>query len=165
MSEAFQIIDSLGTIGEIEEGTEQYLTFFVADEEYGVELLRVQEIKGWERITSIPNTPHYLCGVLNLRGAIVPVVDLRLRFELPFREYTPTTVVVVLRVEGTSQRTVGIVVDGVSDTCNVLPENIKPAPNFGGNIKTDYIKGLVTIKDEMVMLLEIDQLLSVAEIG
>lgn len=165
MSELQAISDPLGLIGQEEEGSEQYLTFFLDDEEYGVEILRVQEIKGWDKVTHLPNSPHYLCGVLNLRGTIVPVVDLRLRFSMPARAYTPTTVVVVLKVNGITQRTVAIIVDGVSDTHNVLPENIKPTPDFGNSINTDFISGLVSIDDSMMMILNIDSLLSVEALG
>lgn len=165
MSELQAISDSFGLIGQQEEGSEQYLTFFLEDEEYGVEILRVQEIKGWDKVTHLPNSPHYLCGVLNLRGTIVPVVDLRLRFSMPARAYTPTTVVVVLKVNGITQRTVAIIVDGVSDTHNVLPENIKPTPDFGNSINTDFISGLVSIDDKMMMILNIDSLLSVEALG
>ncbi|MFW5427254.1 MAG: chemotaxis protein CheW [Methylophagaceae bacterium] len=162
MSELQQLTDSLD---DIDDRTEQYLTFLLGEEEYGVEILRVQEIKGWENVTHIPNTPDYLCGVLNLRGTIVPVVDLRLRFEMPAREYTPTTVVVVLNVGDGVQRTVGVVVDGVSDAHNILPEDIKPSPNFGTSISTDFIKGLVSIGSEMMMILNIDSLLHIEALG
>ncbi|PHS27218.1 MAG: chemotaxis protein CheW [Methylophaga sp.] len=162
MSELQQLNDSLS---DVDDRTEQYLTFLLGKEEYGVEILRVQEIKGWESVTPIPNTPEYLCGVLNLRGAIVPVVDLRLRFEMPAREYTPTTVVVVLNVGEGVQRTVGIVVDGVSDAHNILPEEIKPSPDFGTNVSTDFITGLATIGSNMMMILNIDQLLRIEALG
>lgn len=162
MADLQTVTDSLD---EKEEGAEQYLTFLLDNEEYGVEILRVQEIKGWDRVTHIPNSPQHLCGVLNLRGTIVPVVDLRLCFGMPVRAYTPTTVVVVLKVEGVTQRTVGIVVDGVSDAHNVLPNDIKPTPDFGTSIKTDYIKGLVSLGDNMMMILNIDRLLSVEALG
>jgi len=165
MSELHAVSDSLDLIDQKEDGSEQYLTFLLGDEEYGVEILRVQEIKGWDNVTRIPNSPHYLCGVLNLRGTIVPVVDLRLRFGMPARAYTPTTVVVVLKVDGITQRTVGIVVDGVSDAHNVLPEEIKPAPDFGSSINTDFITGLVSIDDNMMMILNIDSLLSIEALG
>ena len=163
--EKLQVNASLDVMGEIEDGAEQYLTFILGDEEYGVEILRVQEIKGWDIVTNIPNTPDYLCGVLNLRGTIVPVVDLRLRFDMSVCEYTPTTVIVVLNIEGESQRTVGIVVDGMADTHNVMPDDIKPPPDFGNTIDIDYITGLVSLGDNMVMLLDIDRLLSVEAIG
>lgn len=165
MTEQLQVNESLEAMGEVEDGAEQYLTFILGDEEYGVEILRVQEIKGWDTVTSIPNTPEYLCGVLNLRGTIVPVVDLRLRFDMAVYEYTPTTVIVVLNIKGESDRTVGIVVDGMSDTHNVMPDDVKPAPDFGSTINTDYINGLVTIGENMVMLLDIDRLLSVEAMG
>lgn len=152
-------------LDDVEQGTEQYLSFMLDDEEYGVEILRVQEIKGWDRVTSIPNTPHYLCGVLNLRGTIIPVVDLRLRFDMPARKYTPTTVVIVLKVEGVTQRTVGIVVDAVSDAHHVLPEDIRPTPDLGHQVNINYISGLVAVEDKMMMILNVDQLLSVESIG
>lgn len=166
MSELQQVTESIDAIEEINGGVaEQYLSFILGDEEYGVEILRVQEIKGWDSVTKIPNTPHYLCGVLNLRGTIVPVVDLRLRFDMPTREYTPTTVVIVLKVEGVTMRTVGIVVDAVSDAHNVSPENIRPAPDFGGHVDTKYIRGLVPIDNKMMMILNVDQLLSPEALG
>lgn len=165
MSENVRENNSLEAMDEVRDGAQQYLTFLLAGEEYGVEILRVQEIKGWDTITHIPNTPHYLCGVLNLRGTIVPVVDLRLRFGMPFLEYTPTTVIVVLRIEGVTQRTVGIVVDAMSDSHNVMPEDIKSAPDFGTSIDTEYLSGLVKIDKNMVMLLDIDHLLDVDAIG
>ena len=165
MSDMQQVNEALESITSVDDGAEQYLSFLLADEEYGVEILRVQEITGWDRVTHIPNSPHFLCGVLNLRGTIVPVVDLRLRFDMPPREYTPTTVVVVLKVEGVSERTVGIVVDGVSDAHNVKPEEIKPAPDFGTSIRTDFIKGLVSLDNNMMMILNIDRLLSVEALG
>jgi len=166
MSEVQQVNEALESITSVDDGSEQYLTFLLGDEEYGVEILRVQEIKGWDQVTHIPNSPHYLCGVLNLRGTIVPIVDLRLRFEMPPKQYTPTTVVVVLKVEGVTQRTVGIVVDGVSDAHNIVPEDIKPTPDFGSNVSTEFIKGLVSLEDDtMMMILNIDQLLSVEALG
>lgn len=165
MSELQAVSDSVDLIEQKEDASEQYLTFLLGEEEYGVEILRVQEIKGWDSVTRIPNSPYYLCGVLNLRGTIVPVVDLRLRFGMPPRAYTPTTVVVVLKVDGITQRTVGIVVDGVSDAHNVLPEEIKPAPDFGSSINTDFITGLVSIDDNMMMILNIDSLLSIEALG
>lgn len=142
--------------------TDQYLTFMLADEEYGVDILRVQEIKGWSHATPIPNTPDFVKGVINMRGTIVPIVDLRERFSMPEAAYGPTTVVVVLKVVGTddSERTMGIVVDAVSDVYNVATSDIKPTPNFGGNIDVEFLKGLATIDEKMVILLDIDKLLN-----
>lgn len=138
---------------------EQFLTFMLNGEEYGVDILRVQEIKGWESATEIPNTPPYIRGVINLRGTIVPVIDLRRRFEIEAIDYTSTTVIIVLRIRtGDSEKTMGFIVDAVSDVYNVTPEQMKPAPEFGGQVRTDYVKGLATVDDKMVILLDIDQL-------
>jgi purine-binding chemotaxis protein CheW len=125
----------------------------------------VQEIKGWDRVTPIPNSPQHVCGVLNLRGAIVPIVDLRLFFDMPFQPYTKTTVVVVLRVEDVTPRTVGIVVDAVSDAHNVHPDDIRETPDFGAVVSTAFISGITRIDDNMVMLLDVDTLLSSEQIG
>lgn len=143
----------------------QFLTFTLGEENYGVDILRVQEIKGWNPVTHIPNTPSYLLGVLNLRGTIVPIVDLRIRFGMEEAEYTPVTVVIVLSVESEDRdRTLGIVVDGVSDVLSVPESEIKPAPDFGGSIGIQYIQGLVSVEELMVMLLDIDLLLSLNEL-
>ena len=140
--------------------TDQYLTFLLGEEEFGVDILRVQEIKGWERVTSIPNTPDYICGVMNLRGTVVPVVDLRRRFDLDSVEYTATTVVIVLKVEGQhSSRTMGFVVDAVSDVYNVAADNLQPAPDFGTRVNTQFIRGLAVVDDKMVILLDFDRLI------
>ena len=143
----------------------QFLTFSLANEEYGVDILRVQEIKGWTPVTHIPNAPAYLKGVLNLRGTIVPIVDLRMRFNLDAIEYTPTTVVIVLSLmnEG-RERTFGIVVDAVSDVLNIAPADIRPKPDFGTVVDADFIQGLATMGEHMVMLLDIDCLLRPEEI-
>jgi len=138
---------------------EQFLTFMLNGEEYGVDILRVQEIKGWESATEIPNTPQYIRGVINLRGTIVPVIDLRRRFALEPIEYTNTTVIIVLRIRtGDGEKTMGFIVDAVSDVYNVTPEQMKPTPEFGGQVRTDYVKGLATVDAKMVILLDIDQL-------
>lgn len=145
---------------------DQYLTFLLAGEEYGVDILRVQEIKGWDAVTQIPNTPKYIRGVINLRGTIVPIIDLRLRFNMQQLEYGPTTVVIVLRVEGNnSSRIMGIVVDGVSDVYNVPTDEIKPAPDFGGGIDTAFLHGLATVNEKMVIILDIDHMLNSAELA
>ncbi|MDH3354810.1 MAG: chemotaxis protein CheW [Chromatiales bacterium] len=145
--------------------SQQHLTFVLGDENYGVDILRVQEIKGWSPVTHIPNTPEYMRGVLNLRGTIVPIVDLRMRFNMDTVEYTPLTVVIVLSVKtGDRERTLGIVVDGVSDVLTIKEGELKPTPDFGGAISTEYIKGLVTVDEKMVMLLDIDLLLSIDEL-
>ena len=141
--------------------SEQFLTFVLAGEEYGVDILRVQEIKGWSTVTRIPKMPDYIKGVLNLRGTIVPIIDLRQRFGLESIAYGPTTVIVVLKVMSDSgSRTMGIVVDGVSDVYNIGPNEYKDAPEFGTAVKTEFVKGLAALDKKMVILLDIDRLLT-----
>lgn len=139
----------------------QYLTFFMAGEEYGVDILCVQEIRGWESATPIPNSPPNIKGVINLRGTIVPIVDLRQCFGLDAIEYTAVTVVIVLKVQSESgSRVMGIVVDAVSDVYNLAVEDMREAPDLGDSIDTAFIKGLVNVNDRMVILLELDKLLN-----
>jgi purine-binding chemotaxis protein CheW len=146
---------------------EQFLTFVLGGEEYGVTILQVQGIQGWDRVTPIPNTPEFILGVINLRGAIVPIVDLRRRFGMPAAEFGPTTVVIVVRVAQSdrNERTLGLVVDAVSEVCNVNADDRKPAPDFGSGIKTDFVKGLATVENRMVILLDIDRLVSDGLLG
>ncbi len=162
---ANEILDILDVVDSVDDGAQQYLTFQLADEYYGVEILRVQEIKGWDSVTPIPNTPAHVCGVLNLRGVIVPIVDLRLLFQMPFNAYTKTTVVIVLKIEGITDRVVGIVVDAVSEAQNVDPQMISTAPDLGSVVDTSFIKGITTNDDYMLMLLDVDKLLSVEQVG
>jgi purine-binding chemotaxis protein CheW len=141
--------------------TDQFLTFMLGAEEFGVDILRVQEIKGWERATELPNTPDYIRGVMNLRGTVVPIVDLRLRFGMESAEYTNTTVVIVLRIEDeATSRTMGFVVDAVSDVYNVAAADIQPAPDFGELVHTQALRGLAVIEDTMLILLDIDRLVA-----
>ena len=141
--------------------TEQYLTFIMADEEYGVDILAVQEIRGWESATPVPNSPNYLKGVINLRGTIVPIMDLRLRFDLPKIDYGEETVVVVLKVFTSSgTRTMGIIVDAISDVYDV-PIGEAKNKGLGDNQNSNFIKGLVTVKKNMVILLELENLLTI----
>ncbi len=138
----------------------QYLTFILAGEEYGVEILRVQEIKGWETATPIPNTPEHVLGVLNLRGAVVPIIDLRKRFALECIPYGPTTVVIVVKMlDDDQERTVGLVVDAVADVYRLESSEIQPPPDMGGAIHTDFVRGLATVEEKMVILLEVDCLI------
>lgn len=160
-----QLLDSDSIISS-DDSHEQYLTFLLAGEEYGVDILRVQEIKGWDNATRIPNTPSYVQGVINLRGTIVPIIDLRMRFNLEKLEYGPTTVVVVLRVESENKnRTMGIVVDGVSDVYSVSEGELKSAPEFGDDVNAEFVKGLATIDEKMVIMLNIDKLLNSRELN
>jgi purine-binding chemotaxis protein CheW len=142
------------------EQTDQYLTFIMAGEEYGVDILRVQEIRGWETVTPIPNAPPHIKGVINLRGTIVPIIDLRQRFGLSKVEYGPLTVVIVLKVETRKgARVMGIVVDAVSDVYSLSSQEMRAAPDLGDNVNTSYIKGLVNVASKMVILLDINELL------
>lgn len=138
----------------------QFLSFSLGHEEYGVDILRVQEIRSWEPVSRIPNVPSYEKGVVNLRGAIVPIIDLRERFQLGHSAYTPLTVVVVLQAHlGDKTRVMGIVVDSVSDVVNVNKKAIQSSPSFGAKVSTEFINGLVSVNERMVMLLDVDKLL------
>jgi purine-binding chemotaxis protein CheW len=140
--------------------TQQVLTFELGNETYGVEILRVREIRGWTAVTRIPHAPPHVLGVLNLRGSIVPVVDLRMRFELERAQYTKITVIIVLSVNSSAgRREVGVVVDGVSDVLDVEAANVKQAPDLGTKFATEYIRGLVPVANRMVVLLDIDRLI------
>jgi purine-binding chemotaxis protein CheW len=139
----------------------QYLTFTLGDEEYGVEILKVQEIKGYSTITPIPNTPPYVRGVMNLRGTIIPVVDLRSKFAMPETEYTRFTVIIVVTI-GT--KVVGLVVDAVSDVLNVPRGDIQPTPDFGSQVDTRFIEGMAKAGDKLIVLLNIDKVLGAEEL-
>jgi purine-binding chemotaxis protein CheW len=140
--------------------TQQVLTFVLGEETYGVDILRVQEIRGWSAVTRIPNSPPHVLGVLNLRGSIVPIVDLRKRFNLAQAEYTAVTVIIVLTVRSEAgRREFGVVVDGVSDVVDVDVAAIKATPDMGARAATDHIRGLVSIAERMVVLLDIDRLI------
>lgn len=134
----------------------EYLTFGLGEEEYGVDILKVQEIRGYDTVTRIPDTPDFVKGVINLRGTIVPVVDMRLRFRLPSAEYNAFTVMVILNV---ATRVVGIVVDRVSDVVQLAAGHVQPAPEFGSTIDTRFITGLGTVGERLLILLEIEKLL------
>lgn len=139
----------------------QYLTFFLGEEEYGINILDVQEIKGWDGTTIIPNTPDHILGVINLRGTIVPVIELRKCFELPDKEFTETTVVIMIKVVSDGEeRIVGIVVDAVAEVYNVLHESIEPPPTVHAAVDADFIRGLTTLDEKMVILLDISTLLA-----
>jgi purine-binding chemotaxis protein CheW len=144
----------------------QFLTFTLGQEEYGVDILRVQEIRGWHQVTRVPNAPAHMLGVLNLRGTIVPIIDMRMRFHLAKVEYTPVTVIIVLSVHSASgDHVFGIVVDSVSDVLDVKASDKKSTPDFGAAVNTDFINGLATVGEHMVMLLDIDKMLSSDELS
>jgi purine-binding chemotaxis protein CheW len=148
------------------EDTEQsggeYLTFILGTEEYGVEILKVQEIRSYEAVTKIANTPDFIKGVINLRGSIVPIIDLRMRFKLSHAEYNDTTVVIILNL---SNRTIGMVVDGVSDVLELKSSQISPVPELVSNIDTKYLLGLATADERMLILVDIEQLMSSKEMA
>ena len=139
-----------------ESQVKQYLTFALAGEDYGVEILAVREIRGWAKVTRIPQSPQFILGVLNLRGAIVPIMDLRARFGLPAQERDALTVTIIVAVEG---RHFGIVVDAVSDVLDVDGKQVRDVPNFGQAVSADYLSGLVPAGERMVLLLQVERLL------
>jgi purine-binding chemotaxis protein CheW len=140
-------------------GTRQVLTFSLGAENYGVDILRVREIRGWSAATKIPRVPAHVLGLLNLRGSIVPIIDLRVRFNLARAEFTPLTVIIVLSVRSAAaEREFGLVVDGVSDVVDVSPENLKDAPNLGSSATAEFIQGIAIAGERMLILLNVDEL-------
>jgi purine-binding chemotaxis protein CheW len=135
--------------------SDQFLTFMLEDEEYGIEILRVQEIKGFSKIRPIPNAPDYIKGVMNLRGTVVPVVDLRSRFGMRQAEYNQFTVIIVVSVAG---KVVGLVVDAVSDVLNIRRDQIEETPEMAGDLDTSFFRGMGKVGDKLVLLLNIDRL-------
>lgn len=161
-----EIVEELTDIVEHneEDAGDGFLTFQLAGEEYGVDILKVQEIRGWEQVTRVPNQDTHLKGVLNLRGAIVPIVCLRERFGLDDQDYTPTTVVIVLSVQSeTKERIIGVVVDSVSDVVNAKQSDVQGTPDFGTAIDTEFISGLIEHHNQMIMLLDVDRLLHIED--
>ena len=143
-----------------DDASEQYLTFIMASEEYGVDILSVQEIRGWEPTTIIPNSPSHVKGVINLRGTIVPIIDLRQKFGIKTLEYGATTVVIVVKVAiSNDHKIIGIVVDAVSDVFSVNHNDVRSAPDFGDDTDLGFIKGLTNTEEKMVILLDINKLL------
>ena len=140
----------------------EFLTFRLGAEEYGIDILRVQEIRGYERPTTIANAPAYLKGVINLRGSIVPIVDLRTKFNLAEARYDSFTVVIILNV---ARRVIGIVVDSVSDVLTLEAAQLRPAPEFGATLNTEFIRGIGAVEDRMLILMDIEKLLSGADLG
>ena len=135
----------------------EFLTFTLGHEEYGVEILKVQEIRSYEAPTTIANAPAFLKGVVNLRGVIVPIVDMRIKFGLSKAEYNQFTVVIILNV---AHRVVGMVVDSVSDVLQLSGEQIREAPQFGASLDTEYITGLGTVDERMLILIDIEKLMT-----
>ncbi|MFY7857419.1 MAG: chemotaxis protein CheW [Rubrivivax sp.] len=147
-------------------GKREYLSFKLGAEEYGIDILKVQEIRGYEQPTRIANAPHFIKGVVNLRGVIVPIVDMRMRFGLADVQYNAFTVAIILNVAG---RTVGMVVDSVSDVLELDGSQMRPAPEFHGAVDAAYITGLGTVKhgdvERMLILMDIEQMIRSPEMG
>lgn len=141
---------------------QEYLTFTLGREEYAIDILRVQEIRGYDQVTAIANAPAFIKGVINLRGAIVPIVDLRIKFNLAEISYDQFTVVIILNV---GRRIVGAVVDSVSDVIALSGEEIKPPPEFGANFDTQYLLGLATAAERMLILVDIEKLMTSREMA
>ena len=139
---------------------QEYLVFTLGAEEYGIEILKVQEIRGYERVTRIANTPDFILGVTNLRGVIVPIIDLRVKFDFPTADFNVNTVIIILNL---SERVVGIIVDGVSDVTSLTNDQIRPAPDFSVTLSTEYLLGLGTVDDRMLILVDIGKLLNSEE--
>lgn len=140
----------------------QFLVFSLGDEEHAIDILKVQEIRGYDNVTRIANAPPFIKGVANLRGIIVPIVDLRVKFNLEKADFDDHTVVIVVNI---GARVVGIVVDRVSDVMTLTPEQIKPAPEFGVSLPLDYIHGLGDIGERMLILLDIEKMLTSHEMA
>ena len=141
---------------------QEFLVFTLGDEEYGIDILKVQEIRGYDQVTRIANTPAFIKGVTNLRGVIVPIIDLRIKFAQPGVEYNDNTVVIVLNLV---PRVVGIVVDGVSDVLSLTADQIRPSPEFAVTMSTEYLTGLGALGDRMLILVDIEKLLSSEEMA
>jgi purine-binding chemotaxis protein CheW len=147
----------------VEAPRSEFLTFRLGAEHYGIEILKVQEIRGYEQPTTIANAPPFIKGVINLRGVIVPILDLRVKFQLPEARYDEFTVVIVLNV---AHRVVGVVVDSVSDVLSLESEAIRPTPDFASaTFDTKFITGLAQVDDAMMILLDIEKLLTSAEMA
>jgi len=150
----------------VDEVSDQYLTFSLAGEEYGVDILGVQEVKVWTEVTALPNTPAYIKGVLNLRGVIVPIIDLRARFKMPAVDYTETTVIVVLKLNvADKHRIIGLVVDSVSDVLDLPHSAQKSVDEFDLNSKSAAITGVATVSDKLVIMMNAAKLFDTSEMA
>jgi purine-binding chemotaxis protein CheW len=147
---------------EREAGAREFLTFTLGEEEYGVDILKVQEIRGCDAVTRLPESPDFIKGVINLRGIIVPIVDMRVKFRLPQAEYNEFTVMIILNLD---DRVVGMVVDSVSDVMMLGADKLREPPEFGGNFDTRFITGLGALDDRMLILLDIERLMHSEEMA
>ena len=164
MAELAKTMDQAVNVVTEREG--KYLTFTLAEEEYGIGILKIKEIIGMMPITSVPQTPEFVKGVINLRGKVIPVIDLRLRFGMGEIDYTERTCIIVVEIEGQTETVlIGIVVDSVSEVLNVKGDEIEDTPTFGTKLDTEYILGMAKMKGGVKILLDIDQVLSSKEIA
>ena len=163
MAQAARALDQVTMALQEREG--KYLTFTLANEDYGLEILKVREIIGMMDITAIPQTPAYVKGVINLRGKVIPVIDLRLKFGLPPMEYGERTCIIVVEVKTQDAMQMGVVVDTVSEVMNINGGDIEPAPSFGTRVDTKYILGIAKARGTIKILLDIDQVLSPKELA
>ena len=152
----------MDTLMKEDDTNRELLVFALGKEEYGIDILKVQEIRGYDAVTGIANAPNFIKGVINLRGNIVPIVDLRIKFGLGNVVYDQFTVVIIINV---SQRTMGIVVDGVSDVMTLATDQLRDAPEFGSALDTAYILGLGTVEDRMIILVDIEKLMTSADMA
>jgi len=164
MTEATEVINQ--AVEKMSDREGKYLTFTLAHEEYGIGILKIKEIIGMMPITSVPQTPPFVKGVINLRGKVIPVVDLRLRFGIDAMDYTERTCIVVVEIQGQAGTIqIGIVVDAVSEVLNIKADDIEDTPTFGTKLNTDYILGMAKIEGAVKILLDIDQVLSARDIA
>ena len=156
---------NISSTAKTEERAGKYLVFHLGKEEFGIRVLKVREIMGIQDITAVPQTPAYVKGVINLRGKVIPVVDLRLKFGLPEIEYTQRICIIVVQVQAESHSMLmGIVVDGVAEVLNLAPADIEDTPDFGQGVETTYLLGMAKIKGKVKILLDIDQVLTSQEL-
>jgi len=140
----------------------EFLAFTLGQEEYGIDIQKVQELRGYDTVTRIANAPEHIKGVVNLRGIIVPIIDMRIKFNLGTPTYDQFTVVIILNL---ASRVMGMVVDSVSDVITLTPEQVKPAPEMGSVLDTDYLIGLGTLDERMLILVDLDKLMSSEDMG
>lgn len=157
-----QPVGNAARLGEAVITSLEFLAFTLGQEEYGIDIQKVQELRGYDSVTRIANAPDCIKGVVNLRGVIVPIIDMRIKFNLGTPTYDQFTVVIILNIAG---RTMGMVVDSVSDVITLSAEQVKPAPEMGAALDTDYMIGLGTLDDRMLILVDIDRLMSSTEMG
>lgn len=152
---------SADTVGATSSYSQQFLTFTIGDEEYGVDIMIVREVKGWTETTRLPNTPEYVRGVLNLRGIVIPIFDLRARFSRGLTQAHEKNVVIVMAV---GERIIGMLVDAVSDILTATSDDIKPAPDMHGSVDEKFVQGLIAVEQRMVVLLDVARLLDPEDI-